>query len=142
MNKIENYKPLIFKNSKGDLLRFIKKKDKGFFNIAEIYFSEIKPNKIKAWKKNNNKTQLISVPLGLVKIVVYDDRKRNKSKKISEVILGRKKHKVVKIPPRVWYGFKSLSKNISLIVNCTNKPHNEKYAIAIDFDSKTIPYKW
>ncbi len=142
MNKIKNYKPTIFKNNKGDVLRMIKNKDKLFFNIAEVYFSEIKPDKIKAWKKQNYKTQLISVPVGCVKIVIYDERKKTISKKISEIVLGRKSHKIIMIPPKVWYGFKSLSKKKSLIVNCTNKSHDDKTAISLDFRSKLIPYKW
>jgi dTDP-4-dehydrorhamnose 3,5-epimerase len=140
LDKIDNYKPLILKNKKGDVLRMIKKKDKLFFNIAEVYFSEIKSNKIKAWKKHKYKMQLITVPVGLVKIVMYDEKKYKN--KISEVILGRKQHMILKIPPKVWYGFKSLSKNLSLIVNCTNKIHSDKDSLSLKFDSKAIPYKW
>ena len=84
--------------------------------------------------------QLITVPVGLVKIVMYDEKKYKN--KISEVILGRKQHMILKIPPKVWYGFKSLSKNLSLIVNCTNKIHSDKDSLSLKFDSKAIPYKW
>ena len=36
---------------------------------------EILPNKIKAWKKHKEQTQNITVPIGEIILVVYDDRK-------------------------------------------------------------------
>ena len=38
----------IFKNNKGDLLKFVSKKDNFFKSFGEIYFNEITQNKKKA----------------------------------------------------------------------------------------------
>ena len=44
---------------------------KGF---GEIYFSEVLPGHVKAWKRHTRQTQHFAVPSGLLKIVMYDDR--------------------------------------------------------------------
>lgn len=138
IDKIKIFEPLILKNKKGDVLRMLRKTDKLFTNISEIYFSEIKPRQIKAWKKQKFKSQIISVPVGLIKLVIYDDKKNL----FTEVILGRNSHKLIKIPPKLWYGFKSLSNKKSLIVNCTNKVHKDSDTYSSDFKLNKIPFKW
>ena len=55
IDKIKIFEPLILKNKKGDVLRMLRKTDKWFTNISEIYFSEIKPRHTKAWKKQKFK---------------------------------------------------------------------------------------
>ena len=39
----------VFKNSKGDLLKFVSKKSNFFKSFGEIYFNEIKQNQKKGW---------------------------------------------------------------------------------------------
>ena len=49
-------KQKIINNKKGDILKFISKKDSFFKKFGETYFTEIKKNKTKGWnyhKKNN-----------------------------------------------------------------------------------------
>ena len=45
----------IFKNNKGDLLKFVSKKDSFFKSFGEIYFNEITQNKKKGWIKHKKK---------------------------------------------------------------------------------------
>ena len=56
------------KNYKGDIIKFISKKDKGFKKFGEIYFSEIKKNKTKGWNFQKD-TCLLIVPLGKVEFL-------------------------------------------------------------------------
>ena len=46
-------KKKIIKNSKGDIIKYINKKDRIFKKFGEAYFSEIKKNKIKGWNLHN-----------------------------------------------------------------------------------------
>ena len=73
------YKKII-KTKNGDVLRFLRKKELKKFN--EIYFSEILPKSIKAWKKNTNMEQNIIVPCGNIKLALIKDLDNNKKKKL------------------------------------------------------------
>ena len=45
INGVETFDLKIIKNSKGDILKFLSKKDKFFRVFGEVYFSEIKKKK-------------------------------------------------------------------------------------------------
>ena len=44
----------------------------GFLKIGEVYFSEVLPGCVKAWKRHTRQTQYFAVPDGLLGIVLYD----------------------------------------------------------------------
>ena len=82
-------------------------------------------------------TSNICVPIGKVKFTfVSEDFKSHKT-----YILGDDNYGFISVPPRVWYSFKGLSKNTSLILNITNEEHNEKYIKKIKVDKFPINLK-
>ena len=110
----------IFKNPKGDLIKYISKKDFFYRKFGEIYFTEIKKNKKKGWIKHKKNQCLIICLVGKVKFHLID--KFDKEKKF---ILKEKSGKILLIPPKVWFSFQSVNKN-SLIANLINLPHFDK----------------
>lgn len=44
----------------------------GELHLGEVYFSEVLPGAIKAWKRHRRQTQYYTVPHGLLKLVLYD----------------------------------------------------------------------
>lgn len=78
-----------------------------FGEIGEVYFSEVEPGCVKAWKCHTRQTQRFAVPVGRLKIVLYDGRPESPTYgRIMEVLLGRPdNYALLQIPPRVWYGF-------------------------------------
>ena len=74
--QIKIIKSQIIKNKNGDIKKFITKKSKIFNGFGECYFSEIKCNKIKNWKKNKTTNQMITVIQGKVMFYLSDDRKK------------------------------------------------------------------
>jgi len=115
------------KNTKGNIFKLIQNKNnKNKFD--ELYISELHPYKTKAWKYHENKVQRIYIPVGKVKIGIYQP----KTKKIKTIKLGEKENKILIIYNKVFYGFKSITKNKSLILNLTyisninkEKPKNQ-----------------
>ena len=81
---------------------------KGF---GEIYFSEVLPGHVKAWKRHTCQTQHFAVPSGLLKIVLYDDRPDSATRGVlCELALGRPEHYgLLRIPVNVWYGFTAMA---------------------------------
>ncbi len=110
----------IISNKKGDILKFIDKKTKGFKGFGEIYFSEIKKNKTKGWNLHRKFYSILTVPYGEVEFNIIDPN--NKKKKPKKIFLGRKKNLSLFVPPGIWYSFKSKAK-ISLVVNVLNNIH-------------------
>ena len=112
--------------------------------FGEIYFSEILNGHIKAWKRHTRQTQHFAVPVGQIKIVLYDDREHSPTRGVlRELALGRPNHySLLRIPVNVWYGFTTLNDRYALICNCPDIPHDPKESISIPATDPTIPYHW
>ena len=116
----------IFKNSKGDIIKYISKRDKIFKKFGEVYFSEIKKNKTKGWNLHKKNYCLVTVPIGEVIFTFFDGRKNSRTFKTKhKIILGKKKHRVVLIPPGIWFSFTTGSKK-ALVANILNNVHSPK----------------
>ena len=120
-----------FQDDRGSVLHMIKSHDRHFDKFGEVYFSEILPGKIKAWKYHKRQAQNIAVPMGKVIFVIYDDRIHSKTyKNVLKIELGRpNSYFLLHIPPGLWYGFKSKTTDTSLIVNCADTPHDKNESI-------------
>lgn len=129
------YKKII-KTKNGDVLRFLRNQELKKFN--EIYFSEILPKNIKAWKKNISTEQNIIVPCGNIKLAII---KNLDDKKIKIIFLGKKfDYGIYTIPKNTWYGFKCIGKEKALIINCISKIHKEENNSKLEY--KSYPIKW
>ena len=122
--KVVNQK--VIYNKKGDVLKFLSKKDFFFKKFGETYFTEIKKNKTKGWNYHKKNNCIIAVPYGKVEFNFIDGRKNYKSFfKEDKIIIGKKNYKIILLPPKIWFSFKSLTK-ISIVANCINSPHSDK----------------
>lgn len=112
--------------------------------FGEIYFSEVLPGAVKAWKRHSRQTQLFAVPAGLLKIVLFDDRAESPTRGIvREFTLGRPEHyRLLRIPVGVWYGFTALGSHPALICNCADLPHDPAEGERLSPDDASIPYAW
>lgn len=139
MNNIKLFKDNIKINTKGNVYKFIEI-NKIFPKISEVYFSKIKKKNIKAWKKNKTSNQFFYIIEGSIILKIFDDRK--KKNKTYEYRLGNKlKFSKVLIPKNVWYGFKGLSKN-NTIVNALGKLHRNCKMLSLKLKNKQIPINW
>ena len=127
-------------NSKGDILHALKKSDKSYNNFGEAYFSFVKYNQIKGWKKHNKMTMNLIVPIGEIKFVLYDDRDKKSDPKIKEIIIGQSNYKRLTIPPNIYVSFKGISKNINLVLNVADIEHDPNESINLDLSD--IAYEW
>lgn len=120
--KIKVIKGKIIKNKNGDIKKFITKKSSDYNGFGECYFSEIKNGKFKGWKKNKTTNQLISVIKGKVKFYLIDDRKK-KIKRSHFILDENKNYKKIIIPKNVWYAFKGLDNEKSILFNFLSVEH-------------------
>ena len=139
---IQNLK--VIPDERGAVMHMLRSDSSLYKNFGEIYFSEINPKTIKAWKLHKSLTQNIAVIMGKVRLVVYDNRPSSKT--LGEVveyeIARHNNYCLIQIPPMLWYGFQSLDNQKALIANCTDQPHDPLESQSIPIDSDKIPFQW
>lgn len=111
--------------------------------FGEIYFSSVNPGVVKAWKMHSKMTQHYAVPVGKIRLVVFDGRPSSRTKgNIETIDIGEDCYALVTIPPLVWYGFKGTSAVPSLIANFTDLMHDPGEVERADIKDSRIPYDW
>ena len=131
-------------DERGAVLHMIRADSNDFMGFGKCYFSEVLPGKIKAWKLHKRHTQNLVVPVGTVRIVLYDVREHSKTHGVlREILLGRPKaYYRLTIPPGIWYGFACVGKSPALLANCTDFPHDKSESEACPLDDTRIPFSW
>jgi dTDP-4-dehydrorhamnose 3,5-epimerase len=130
-------------DQRGAVLHMLRCDSPGFTRFGECYFSETMPGVIKAWKRHREQTQNLAVPIGRVRIVVFDERQSSPTRGNLQIFeLGRPDHYGrLRIPPGLWYGFRCISNVPALVVNCADLPHDPADNELQPSDS-AIPYSW
>jgi len=114
-----------------------------FENFGEIYFSVVYPGVIKGWHLHKEMTLNYAVIQGMIKLVLYDDREDSPTKgNLMELFLGEENYCLVKIPPRIWNGFKGTGNKPAIVANCTTLPHDPNEIEKISPFTDKIPYDW
>jgi dTDP-4-dehydrorhamnose 3,5-epimerase len=131
-------------DERGSVLHMIRNDSPEFTTFGECYFSEVFPGKVKAWKKHRLQTQNIAVPVGRVRLVLFDPREKSSTfGNLIEIELGRPDaYNRVQLPPGIWYGFGCISQSPALIVNCADMPHLKNESETLDLNSTAIPFNW
>ena len=109
-----------FNLEEGDVLHALKASEDEFHGFEEAYFSTIKKNKIKAWKRHLLMTMNLIIPIGRVQFNFYDDKKNL----LKNIIVGEDNYCRITVPPMIWFGFKGLSTHTSYILNISDVSHN------------------
>lgn len=108
---------------------------------GEIYFSEVWPGRVKAWKRHLRQTQHFAVPRGRLLLAIYDDRTASPSRgSLLELVLGLPDAwGILRIPPGLWYGFTAIGGEAALICNSTDLPHDPAEGEKLAADDPNMP---
>lgn len=130
-------------DERGKVMHMLRADSPLFTKFGEIYFSVVNPSAVKAWKRHLKMTQHFAIPVGKIRLVIYDERENSESfRKIEVLEMGEDNYSIVRIPPLVWYGFKGISQVSALIANCTDAPHDPGEVETLDAFDGRIPYNW
>ncbi|HMC39841.1 MAG TPA: dTDP-4-dehydrorhamnose 3,5-epimerase family protein [Acidimicrobiales bacterium] len=114
-----------------------------FERFGEIYFSAVYPGVVKGWHRHREMTLNYAVPVGMVKLVCYDDRPGSPTHgNIVELHIGELDYVLVTVPPLVWNGFKGEGVTTALVANCSTVHHSPDEIERMDPASGDIPYDW
>jgi len=134
---------MVFENELGGVKHMLKKQWPEFKDFGEIYFSIINSGVIKGWKKHDNTTLNYTVPVGNIRVVIFDPNKKSSTySKVQEIELGERNHVLLTIPPNVWYSFGSLNNEKAIICNLINIEHSGDTHHETELNNDIIPYKW
>jgi dTDP-4-dehydrorhamnose 3,5-epimerase len=132
-------------DERGWLIEIMRSDWEHFQKFGQVYITAAYPQVVKAWHMHKKQTDNITCIKGMMKLVLYDDREKSKTKKeISEFIIGERNPTLVKIPPEVWHGFKTITGEYAIVLNVPTELYNyskpDEYRLPPDTDK--IPYDW
>jgi dTDP-4-dehydrorhamnose 3,5-epimerase len=131
-------------DERGTVLHMLRCDAPEFTRFGECYFSEVLPGAVKAWKRHRAQTQNLAVPVGRIRMVVYDDRQGSATRGTLQVLeLGRPEaYSRLRIPPGLWYGFACMGAKPALLANCADLPHDKDESDVRSIYDSLIPYSW
>lgn len=130
-------------DERGAILHMLRSDAPDFEQFGEIYFSMVYPGVIKGWHIHDRMTLNYAVPIGTIKLVLYDDREGSPTRgELMEIVTGERNYQLVSVPPRVWNGFKGVGNESALVANCSTIPHDPAEIHRMDPLDASIPYDW
>lgn len=130
-------------DERGKVMHMLKASDSHFKKFGEIYFSVVYPGVIKGWHLHKKMELNYAVPVGMIKLVLYDDRPKSPTKgELMEIFVGEDNYVLVHVPIGVVNGFKGIGTKPAYIANCASIPHDTEEIVRMDPFTKDIPYDW
>lgn len=130
-------------DERGKIMHMLRRDDPHFEGFGEIYFSLVYPGVIKGWHLHKRMVLNYAVVVGMIKLVLYDDREGSPTRgELMELFVGEGNYVLVRIPPGVWNGFKGIGVTPAIVANCATEPHDPEEIVRMDPFSDKIPYDW
>ncbi len=130
-------------DERGKIMHMLRSDAKHFEKFGEIYFSVINPGVVKGWHLHKEMILNYAVISGMIKLVLFDDRKDSSTKgQVQEIFMGEDNYCLVKVPANVWNGFKGIGITQAIVANCATLAHDPNEIVRMDPFNNEIPYKW
>ncbi|MGE5340258.1 MAG: dTDP-4-dehydrorhamnose 3,5-epimerase family protein [Candidatus Omnitrophota bacterium] len=132
-----------FPDERGTVMHIMKSSDEEFKSFGEVYCSTIYPGVVKGWHIHEKITLNYVVLNGMIKFVLYDDRKGSPTRGVvQEIFMGDLNYVRVTVPPHIWSGFKCMGTEMAMVCNIIDLPHDDTEAKRTDPYENHIPYSW
>lgn len=130
-------------DERGAVFHMLREDSPVFERFGEIYFSLAYPGVVKGWHVHSRMTCNYAVPVGMVKLVLYDNRDNSPTRgTVQELHIGDLNYALVTIPPLVWNGFKGEGTSPAVVANCATVAHESGEIDRVDPFDNEIPYDW
>lgn len=130
-------------DERGMILPMLRADSPDFEAFGEIYFSTSYPGVIKGWHHHRSMTLNYACLVGMIKLVLYDEREDSPSYGvIEEHFLGENNYVLVTVPPGVTNGFKNISLKEVIVANCATLPHDPEEISRFDPLGDHVDYDW
>ncbi|MFH1369570.1 MAG: dTDP-4-dehydrorhamnose 3,5-epimerase family protein [Elusimicrobiota bacterium] len=130
-------------DERGCIMHMLRSDDPLFRQFGEIYFAASYPGAIRGWHYHKKMTLNYVCVSGMIKLVIFDDRKDSPTKgNLMEIFIGENNYCLVQMPPKVWNGYKTIGNKVSMLANCPTLSHDPGEMDRLDPFSKKIQYDW
>ena len=135
----------VIPDERGRLMEMFRSDDELFKKFGQVYMTTAYPGVVKGWHYHKKQTDNFVVVKGMMKVVLYDGRKKSSTyKEINEFFMGEHNPILLQIPTYVYHGFKCISDTEAMCINIPTEVYNynkpDEYRV--DPDSGEIPYNW
>ena len=109
--------------------------------FGEDYFSWVDKGAIKGWKRHNDITLNLVVPLGKIGFTIFDDRLASASKgAFNRVDAGAANYIRLTVPPGVWVAFQGLGEQ-NMLLNVIPVEHDPCESDNLPLEAISYPWK-
>lgn len=139
------FKLRMIPDERGRLMEIIRKDQDHYLPIAQVYMTTNYPGVVKAWHYHTKQTDQVACVKGMVKLVLFDNRKDSPTKgEVNEFFIGEHNPMLIQIPPGVYHGWKCISESESVVVNCPTElyKYDDPDEFRAAWDDPEIPYDW
>ncbi len=135
----------VIPDERGWLMEMLRSDDKMFIRFGQVYVTATYPGVIKGWHLHRKQVDNFVCVAGMVKLVAYDPRDDSPTRgEVNEFYIGIHNPLLVQVPAGVYHGWKCITPQTALVVNCPTELY--KYAqpdeVRVDPHSDEIPYDW
>ena len=135
----------VIPDERGRLMEILREDDDIFLRFGQAYLTTGYPGVVKAWHYHKNQYDHFCVLKGMMKVVLYDAREESPTEgEVNEFFLGEHRPIVLRIPPGVYHGFKTISTEEALVINIPTQSY--RYDAPDEFrvpaQENDIPYDW
>lgn len=132
-------------DERGRLMEVLRSDDDLFIRFGQAYITTAYPGVVKAWHYHKKQHDNFACIAGMMKVVLYDARDDSPTKgEVNEFFIGVHNPTLVQVPPGVMHGFKCVSENEAIILNCPTELYNYDDPDEFRLPARTpeIPYDW
>jgi dTDP-4-dehydrorhamnose 3,5-epimerase len=135
----------VIPDERGRLMEILREDDDIFLRFGQAYLTTGYPGVVKAWHYHKNQYDHFCVLKGMMKVALYDPREESPTEgEVDEFFLGEHRPIVLRIPPGVYHGFKTISTEEALLINISTQSY--RYDAPDEFrvpaHENDIPYDW
>ena len=145
INGVKINKLRVIPDERGRLMEMLRSDDDLFIKFGQIYATTAYPGAVKAWHYHKKQVDSFVCIKGMMKVVLYDGRPESTTfREINEFFMGEHNPILLQIPALVYHGFKCISEQEAMVINCPTEVYNYKEPdeFRIPAHGKEIPYEW
>lgn len=135
----------VIPDERGRLMEILRGDEEIFQRFGQVYMTTTYPGVIKAWHYHKIQTDNIAVVKGMLKVALYDPREGSPTRgEVDQFFIGEHNPLLIQVPPQVYHGWKCISEQEAIVINCPTEPYNYKDPdeYRLPFDTDQIPYDW
>lgn len=113
-------------------------------DVEEVYISRVNAGVTKGWKQHLQTWQRFVVPYGKMEIILHDEREDSPTYgAFQRVVLDNvDNYARLELAPQIWYAFRCLSADYSLMINISEMIHVDGESNNVPLENDLFHYDW